>query len=121
MFASAEEFADLLNAANDPTVSVKQSAWEKQRSIESARDQPKGGKRYGAGKGMKSSDVGYKPAPAPSRAGSRSVSKKQGGSGPSVAEKPSFKAMKRKHMESKGASSKKKGGKAGGGNKRRKH
>jgi len=32
VFASAEEFADILNEANEPSVSVKQSAWEKKRS-----------------------------------------------------------------------------------------
>ena len=108
VFASAEEFADLLNQANDTGKSRKQSAWEKRSSLEQSRDQPKGR--------SKSSSIGYQSAPAPGRSGKKSVSKKQGGG--AAAEKPSFKALKRKHMESQGKSNKK-GGKRP--TKKRKH
>jgi hypothetical protein len=115
VFASAEEFADLLNSANDSGVSRKQSAWEKRSSVEDARDQPKGRPRKGAGGAGKS--VGYKPAPAPGRAGAKGAPKKSG----APSEKPSFKQMKRKQMDSKGSSSKKKGGGGKHKGKKQKH
>jgi len=98
VFASAEEFADLLNSANDTGVSAKQSAWEKQRSEPEERGSRRGGR--GAS--------GYKAAPKPGG------SKKKGGGAPGgvVPEKPSF---KRKLAEARASSGKK--GKGGGGGK----
>ena len=100
VFASADEFADLLNSANDTGVSVKQSAWEKRAALE---DRPKKG--GGAG--------GYKAAPKVSGGGAGKGAKK-GGRGLATPEKPSFK-QKRKAAEASGGSHKKGGGKKGGG------
>jgi ribosome biogenesis protein MAK21 len=117
VFASAEEFADLLNAANETGVSAKQSAWEKRSSIEERGGRGGGGRgRAGrGGRGGGGEEGGYKSAPKP---GNKKGKHGAGGGGAATSgqtpEKPSFKRKLAEARASSGRSGKKKGGGGGG-------